>query len=221
MTVPSASNVARLRGATEAVETTEFGVGLRARLEQTGMTRDEGARDRVALEQNLLAAYPELRDWARGRRLGRRRRVPHFPLATLIFQTGYLTEAQLEDALSESEASERRLGAVLAARGWLHESEILRLLAEQRGLPYLDVGRIRLDGRAAAILPAETALRIRALPLGYLYGAPVVAIADPADEASQESIRSRLGTNVAFVVAAAAPIDSGLAVLYGQRAAAA
>jgi type IV pilus assembly protein PilB len=61
------------------------------------------------------------------------------PLGTLIFRAGLLGEEQLEDALREGMRTGRRLGEVLIERGLLQERDLGRLLAGQKGLPFVEV----------------------------------------------------------------------------------
>ncbi|HYZ18580.1 MAG TPA: hypothetical protein VE615_03460, partial [Gaiellaceae bacterium] len=67
------------------------------------------------------------------------------PLGTLIFRAGLLAEEQLEDALQEGMRSGKRLGEVLLERGWLHERDLGRLLAGQKGLPFVELSGVMPD----------------------------------------------------------------------------
>jgi hypothetical protein len=83
-------------------------------------------------------------------------------------------------------------------------AEVVRLVAMQRGFPFVDVRSIPLDPAAAKLLPADLARESRALPLGFARGLPVVAVADPTDKAAMHGTRSVLHS-VRFV---ASPEDS-------------
>ena len=71
------------------------------------------------------------------------------PLGTLIFRAGLLGEEQLEGALQEGMRTGKRLGEVLLERGWLNERDLGRMLAGQKGLPFVDVNRERRRARGA------------------------------------------------------------------------
>jgi hypothetical protein len=198
----------------------EFGNGLRARLESTGMIGSgEALAVRLALERKLLAALPELA----GSRAGSvsRLRVPHIPLATLVYQAGLLPAEPLEAALAEAERRQEPVGRVLTWSGLLSLREVERLLAEQRGLAYVRVRDLDLDERLAAVLPERTASLFNALPLGYLEGAPVVAVSDPTDDVALESITAQVGEPVRFVAAPREEIAVAIPRLYRASEAAA
>src|SRR5438874_1760676 len=79
------------------------------------------------------------------------------PLGTLIFRAGLLAEEQLEDALQEGMRTGKRLGEVLIERGWLNERDLGRLLAGQKGLPFVEVSASDADPGALQALPEEKA----------------------------------------------------------------
>ena len=123
------------------------------------------------------------------------------PLGTLIFRAGLLSEEQLEDALTDSVERGKRLGQVLVERGLLQESEIARLLGEQRGYPFVTLAEREIDPAAVALLPREAAWLNHALPFAFEDGVPVVAIDDPADEIAMRNVRGLIGQDVRFAVA--------------------
>jgi hypothetical protein len=52
------------------------------------------------------------------------------PLGRLLIDAGFLTQAQLDDALYEGSRTGDRLGEVVVGRGLATEDDIARLLAE-------------------------------------------------------------------------------------------
>ena len=124
------------------------------------------------------------------------------PLGTLIFRAGLLAEEQLEDALQEGMRTGKRLGEVLLERGWLHERDLGRLLAGQKGLPFVHVTATDPEPAALQVLPEEKARLQNALPLRFEDGRLVIAVADPSNELVLENLRRTLGTEPQLVVAA-------------------
>ena len=123
------------------------------------------------------------------------------PLGTLIFRAGLLAEEQLEDALQEGMRTGKRLGEVLIERGWLQERDLGRLLAGQKGLPFVEVSASDAEPAALQALPEERAKLLVALPLHYEEGRLVVAVADPSNELMLENLRRALGAAPRLVVA--------------------
>jgi hypothetical protein len=130
------------------------------------------------------------------------------PLGTLIFQAGLLSSEQLEDALADGVRSRKRLGEILVARGWLSERDLGRLLAAQKGLPFVDAPELRTDPNACQLLPDEASAH-EAVVLRLEEGRPVVALADPTEE-NLAAVAAALDDDARFVVA---PRDTVLAAI--------
>jgi hypothetical protein len=149
-------------------------------------------------ENSLAAALLE--------RVGEARRAP---LGMLLAEAGLLTAGEIHFALARAQESGRRLGEVLVEHGFVTPADIVRVVAEQRGLPFLDVRTVSVDPAAAKLLPEDLARLFRTLPVGFVRGLPVVAVADPTDDDAMHGAQSVLHT-VRFI---ASPEDAILAQL--------
>ncbi|MEP6909649.1 MAG: hypothetical protein ABI896_04355 [Actinomycetota bacterium] len=189
----------------------EFGTGLRARLAVVRTQREQDAYLGSVLElrqASMRDFSPELAlvspDFSLGELALESVVVRDAPLGTLLAEAGLLESAELDFALACAREDGKRLGEVLVEQGLVSPAEVVRLVAAQRGLPFVDVRRISLDPAAAKLLPATLARESRALPLGFARGLPVVAVADPTDEDAMDGTRSVLHS-VRFV---ASPEDA-------------
>jgi hypothetical protein len=153
----------RLFGTSEP--TLEFGNGLRARLRL------------LHGSHALLAQLPQLKPRSE-------------PLGALVVEAGLVTPVDLEWALEEAADRRRRLGEVLLEEEYVSHDDLVRLLGEQRGMPYLDLSALDPDPDALGLLPFATARLFRTLPIGFARGLPVVAVADPTDELALARTRS-------------------------------
>ena len=192
----------------------EFGTGLRARLEVVRTRereaeylgpvlelRREGRRDE---SPELALVSPEL---ALGELLLEAAVTKDAPLGMLLSEAGLLGDVEIDIALKQARADGKRLGEVVVELGLVPPAEVVRLVAAQRGLPFVDVRMIPVDPAAARLLPVELARDNRALPVGFSRGLPVVAVADPTDDDAMHGARSVLHS-ASFV---ASPED---AILY-------
>jgi MshEN domain len=195
-----------------------FGNGLRDRLEvvralevaRVEQARPPARRD-ISPELMLVSPDPEPDDEnslaaALLERVGEARRAP---LGMLLAEAGLLTAGEIHFALARAQESGRRLGEVLVEHGFVTPDDIVRVVAEQRGLPFLDVRTVSVDPAAAKLLPEDLARLFRTLPVGFVRGLPVVAVADPTDDDAMHGARSVLHT-VRFI---ASPEDAILAQL--------
>jgi type IV pilus assembly protein PilB len=140
------------------------------------------------------------------------------PLGTLLLRVGAIDPEQLEIALTEKERSPRRLGEILVEWGWVSSVEIAKALAEQYGMPFLDLTQTEVEQEAAMLLSEEAARRLQALPIRFLPDRLLlVGLVDPTDVLAAEELRSLLGTGVCLNVVDIAALESAFARLYGER----
>jgi hypothetical protein len=165
----------------------EFGTGLRARLRL------------VHGSHALLAHLPDLKPRSE-------------PLGALVVEAGLVTPADVEWALEEAADRRRRLGEVLIEEEYVSRDDLVRLLGEQRGIPYLDLTTLDPDPEAISLLPVSTARLFRTLPVGFARGLPVVAVADPTDELALARARSFV-EDARFVASSDREIAARLAAL--------
>jgi Type II secretion system (T2SS), protein E, N-terminal domain len=132
---------------------------------------------------------------------------PDAPLGTLIFRAGLLPAETIENALEEGVKTGRRLGEILIERGLIKEEDLTRLLAGQKGLPFVSVRDRTVDPEAAQLLAEDQARLFNALPIAFEDGVPVVALADPTNEVLNRNIREALGQEARFVVAARSELN--------------
>ena len=136
-------------------------------------------------------------------------------LGAILVRGGRLTPEQLEAGLMEAVESSARLGEVLVRRGWMTEEEIAQALAEQFGLRYVDAAATTLDPDAVALVPAEAAERIGALPLRFLEDMTVyVVVADPTDARGLVELRRLIGRELVLAVGARSAIEYAIGYAY-------
>jgi hypothetical protein len=131
------------------------------------------------------------------------------PLGELLSEAGLLDPSEVAFALARARSEGKRLGEVLIEYGLVSSTDVIRVVAEQRGLPFLDIGTVPVDPSAAKLLPVDFARSLRTLPIGFVRGLPIVALADPSDDDAMHDTRTILRA-AEFV---ASPEDSLLAQL--------
>jgi Type II secretion system (T2SS), protein E, N-terminal domain len=125
--------------------------------------------------------------------LGRASAPPRPRLGDLLLAKGMITDSQLEEALAESFAAGDLLGRVLLRHQWIFEDELARTLAEQLGIPYVNLRHAGLDNAVARLVPFEFGMRFAAVPVCFRGDRVRVAFADPSDEPAQQAMKARVG----------------------------
>jgi hypothetical protein len=142
------------------------------------------------------------------------RERPDAPLGTLIFRAGLLPAETIENALEEGVKTGRRLGEILVERGLLQEEDLTRLLAGQKGLPFVNLRTEPIDPETTRLLSEDQARLFSALPIRFEEGLPLVAVADPTNDVLNRNIREALGQDVRFVVAGRTELNEVIGEAY-------
>ncbi|HCE2651807.1 GspE/PulE family protein [Vibrio parahaemolyticus] len=123
-------------------------------------------------------------------------------LGDLLVEEGIVSEDQIQQALSAQRSTGQKLGDALIDLGFITEKQMLEFLSQQLGLPLIDLGRAPVDADAVQILPEVHARRLRAMVVARNGDTLRVAMSDPADLFTQESLMSLLGEyNLEFIIA--------------------
>jgi hypothetical protein len=128
-------------------------------------------------------------------------------LGDLLVSKGWITPAQLDDALAESRSTKTLLGRVLLRRRWIFEEELARTLAEQWSVPYVSIMRIGVDASVARLLPDEIGLQFGAIPVRMQECGVQVAFADPSDRDALDAVQKYVAS-VALAVAELSDIEA-------------
>jgi Type II secretion system (T2SS), protein E, N-terminal domain len=197
----------------------EFGTGLRARLEERRALAGEVVPPVVEFTVGFARGNdpisPELALVSPARLAEPAADGSWVPLGTLVRQAGLLRDDDVERAVREALRADRRLGEVLTERGYVTERDLLRLLAEQRGLPFLELRNVEIDHAAARLFPVEIAWLNHTLPVGFAGGLPVVAVPDPTDDRLMRELRAGFSLG-GFVASPEDDILTSLAVVYAS-----
>ena len=99
----------------------------------------------------------------------------------------------MERALEEHRKTPKSLGRVLIDLGYIHEADLVRALAEQVGLEFVDLTDYRDRSDRHDAHPRGARRRYRALPIGERDGKLLVAMSDPANVYALDDIRTITG----------------------------
>jgi len=122
-------------------------------------------------------------------------------LGQILVDSGLITSEQLGEAQDLQRAQGRSLGRVLIDKGYVGERDLVRALAEQIGMPFVDLSETDVDPRAVTSISETIARRYTALPIRFDDGRLIVAMSDPANVFALDDIRTITGLDVRPVVA--------------------
>ena len=138
------------------------------------------------------------------------------PIGEALIARGLVGEGVVEAALAEQRRTRERLGDILVAQGAITETDLVRTLAEQFGIRFIDLADSVPDPSAGQALKEQFARRFGAVGIAWEDGRLVVAMANPADIFALDDIRTITGHDVVAVMAVPSEIDEAIDRLFRQ-----
>ena len=89
-------------------------------------------------------------------------------LGDILIESGFLTAAELAEALSVQKESGKRLGEVITEMGLMSEFDILRAVSSQYNYPIIDLTSIEVDPKAMALLDEKYCTENRQFIVDFL-----------------------------------------------------
>jgi hypothetical protein len=139
-------------------------------------------------------------------------------LGDLLVAHGVTTDAEVAAALEEQQRTGGLLGDILLAGDAVDEERLRAVLAEQLGLPVVDLGGYEPDADALELVPEGLQRRLRCVPLAVDQAAVYVAVADPLDTTQLAALREGSGgLEPRCFLAAGDAVDDLLQELHAER----
>jgi hypothetical protein len=135
-------------------------------------------------------------------------------LGNLLVTRGFVTEDELQYALSLQAESDHPIGQILVELGLISEGDLVELLAEQRRMQTIDPTRVTCDAALLRRLPKADAHRLCALPIRVAEGQVDVAIADPSNGNAITELMTLLDGRLRLFLATRAAIDAAIDRVY-------
>ncbi len=140
--------------------------------------------------------------------------IQRIHLGTLLEEKGLITAQQLETAIKEQQLTGDRLGQVLVNLGFVAEDQLLELLANQLGIPLVDVRNYVIDPAVAMLLPEIEARRHRAIVLSGDDKSYTVGMADPQDLVATDALQKILQKPMKIVLVREADLLKTIDMIY-------
>ncbi|MHC4146882.1 MAG: GspE/PulE/PilB domain-containing protein, partial [Planctomycetota bacterium] len=140
-------------------------------------------------------------------------------LGQLLCEKAYLDESNLEFALEEQKVAHRRLGEILLDLGYVTQAQLNEALALQAGIARVNLDSISVGGEMVSLVPAELVSKYNILPLGREDGRLKVAMTDPFQPQVIEDLRLVTGCSVRRYYAHPKEMENAILKFYGSNVA--
>ncbi len=134
----------------------------------------------------------------------------------ILENVGLIDHAQAETALSTAQGEDKDVIEILVRDGIAEKLDILKSLANQFGMEIIDLTGHDIPQDVIDSVPADVARRYKVVPAYKIDNTLTVAISDPLDVETLDSLRYVLKCNVEGAVAPAEQIATALNQYYPQ-----
>ena len=117
-------------------------------------------------------------------------------IGELLVSQGLLTSEKVEEAIALQQKTGMRLGHIIVGEGWVNEDVFLNMLAEQLGIPFIQMRHGLIDREVFEQLDIEISRRLKVLPMFLVKGELTLATSDPQAIAGFREIEEKMHCKV-------------------------
>ncbi|MBU5437503.1 Flp pilus assembly complex ATPase component TadA [Tissierella sp. MSJ-40] len=110
-------------------------------------------------------------------------------LGELLLYAGKINNEQLQIALEEQGKTNKKIGEILASKGWITQNDIIEVLEFQLGIPHVDLNKYNINPKVATIIPENLVRRYELISIDRKDDYLVVAMADPLNIFALDDIK--------------------------------
>lgn len=136
-------------------------------------------------------------------------------LGEILTRQGLIRPDQLQTVLQEASKTKAKLGSVIVNLGILKDSQILRALEKQYGIPGVDLSQIEIESTALSLINREFCEKNNVMPVSKAGTTLVVAFADPSNLEIRDQIRFLTKCKIQPVIATDSSISLAIEKFYG------
>ena len=141
-------------------------------------------------------------------------------ILTLLKEYGMVTNEQIDEARQvalESEFGEMDIVDALVKTGAVGDDELLAMLAQQYGMEVMDLTNYDIPAAVIACLDVEVARYYKVIPVAKHDDMLTIAMSDPSDMETLDTLRYLLGGDVDVVAAPKKQIEAFIEKYYAEQ----
>lgn len=144
--------------------------------------------------------------------------IKNLQIGQILLDSGLITQAQLEDALTLQKADRsRKLGDILVQSGVITERQLMKTLEKHLNVPFVDLAETAIDSNAPALITEELAKRHNIIPIAIKGRYLTVATADPMNFYALDDVRLATNMEIRAVLCLSDDISSAISRYYSSK----
>lgn len=138
-------------------------------------------------------------------------------LIDTMMDMGLLTSEQVDSVRADADSTGEGLIDTLVTRDVIKLAEVAQARAAHAGVDFVKISELRLSDDVIKAVPRHIAKRYNVIPILKDEASVKVALSDPSDLDTIDSLQHSLGLQVEFAVASTDDIESALGRYYGAK----
>jgi type IV pilus assembly protein PilB len=138
-------------------------------------------------------------------------------LIDLLTDMGFVSKEQLEQVREEADAAGDGLVDTLLSKAIIKSADVTRAKAAHFGAEMVELGELRLPDEVIAAVPRHIAKKYNVVPVAVHEGTVTVAISDPSDLDTIDSLTHLLNKQLELRVATPEDIEAAIGRYYGAK----
>ena len=131
---------------------------------------------------------------------------------------GHINDDQLWDILEEQKQSPGTvIGQVAVRMGLITQAQVTEALAEQWGMPIINLEETNIQPNVLEIVPQTMAEMYHVMPISLKNGVLTVAMADPQNIGALDDLKNFLGHEIRGAVSSGPDVEAAIAKYYADR----
>lgn len=139
-------------------------------------------------------------------------------IGDILVERQIITQQDLDLALKEHQNTKEFLGQTLVRLNMITEEKLLKVLAEQQGIEFMDLKEARIPIEVINNVPAKFAWHYKIMPVRIGGNILTVAISNPFDMWPIDDLETNLGYRVEIALAVSSDIMAAIKKYYGVGA---
>ena len=138
-------------------------------------------------------------------------------LIDILVDLGFVTPDKVEEHRAEAKAAGVGLVDLMLANKVIRPADVTQAKAAHFGVELVNLGELKIEDEVIATVPRHIARKYRVVPVYKHDGSLTVAIADPSDLATVDSLSHLLRMDITTQVASEPDIEAALSKYYAER----
>ena len=144
--------------------------------------------------------------------------IKNIRIGEVLLESGFISQQQLEEALSKQKGSGKMLGDIVLEMGLVSETQLAQALSIRLKVPFVDLSSVKVSTEAVAKIPEAIAKEKTVFAYAINHNRLMVATNDPVNFYIFEDLKVTTGMEVVPQISTRSQIEAAINKFYSSQA---